>query len=146
MKFVTALIYFVVMASAMAQNKMAPIPSVIIIYSTNQPGAITLILPEADSKRQDFEKQRSEYINLKLTCVSAKSVTTKREGEKVSLVVRSATVYGHAVMDGKYGDDQILQKMTTDELTWNLDKLSLVQVNGEIFNADSFAQKFKAIP
>ena len=130
----------------MAQNRMAPIPSVIIIYTTNQSAPITIILPSADSMKQDFEKQRSEFVNLKLTCMSAKSVTMKREGDKVSLIVHSATAYGSVVVDGKYGSSQILRKITTEQFTEYLDKLSLVQVNGEILSADKFAQKFKTIP
>jgi hypothetical protein len=146
MQLLIALIYFIAITGAMAQSRMTPIPSVIIIYTTNQSASITVILPQADSMKQDFDKQRSEFVNLKLTCMSAKSVTTKLEGEKVSLVVHSATVYGPAVVDGKYGSSQTLRKMTIEQITWDLDKLSAVQVNGEILNTDGFAQKFKTIP
>ena len=96
--------------------------------------------------KQDFEKQRSEFVNLKLTCMSAKSVTMKREGGYVVLIVHNATVYTPSVADGNYGSDQKLQRMTTEKLSLNLDNASFVQVNDEILSADMFVQKFKAIP
>jgi len=146
MKLLTTLIYIVAITGAMAQSRMAPIPSAIIICTTNQSAPITLILPKADSMKQDFEKQRSEFVNLKLTCMSAKSVTTKREGGCVLLIVHSATVYMPSVANGNYGSDQKLQRMTTEKLSLNLDNDSFVQVNGEILSADRFVQKFKTIP
>jgi hypothetical protein len=146
MKLLTTLIYFVAIAGAMAQSRMAPIPSVIIIYTTNQSAPITLILPKADSMKQDFEQQRSEFVNLKLTCMSANSVMTKREGGYVLLIVHSATGYMPSVANGNYGSDQKLQRMTTEKLSLNLDNDSFVQVNAEILSADRFVQKFKTIP
>ena len=60
--------------------------------------------------------------------------------------VPPTTAYGPSVAAGKYGEEQKLQTVFVEKLTLGLLKSQIVQVNGEILNADRFAQKFKAIP
>ena len=146
MKLFATLIYFATMVSAIAQAKMAPLPSFIIICTTNQSAPVTIILTSAGPWREDYVKQESVITNLHLTCMSAKSVTTKTEKETVLLVIHDATSYGPSVVDGKYGRDQRLQTIMTRELSVSLLKDQLVQVNNEILSADRFAQEFKIIP
>ena len=146
MKLLVTVVYLVAMVAALAQTKMAPIPSVIIICPTNQSAPVTLIHLSADSRRVDYVKQQSAIANLKLTCMSVESVTIKKERETVLLVLRSATVYGPTVAAGNYGSDQKLQRMIVGELSLSLSKDDSVQVNGEILNADRLSRKFKTIP
>jgi hypothetical protein len=146
MKLLVTVTYLMAMVGAVAQTKMAPIPSVIIIFTTNQSATVTVIHTSADSWRVDYVKQKSAITNLNLTCMSVKSLTTKSERETVSLVLHGATVYGPAISAGNYGSDQKLQKMIIGELSLNLGKDDLVQVNDEILNADRFSRKFKTIP
>ncbi len=146
MKPLAAFIYFVSLVGGLAQGRMAPIPSVIIICATNQSAPVTFIRTSADSWSVDYVKQQSTATNLKLTCMSGKSVTAKREQDAVLLVLHGATVYGPAVAEGTYGSDQKLQKATIGELSVRLSQRDLIQVNDEILKADRFVQKFKAIP
>ena len=147
MKMLTSLILFVAIANATAQNKMAPLPLVIIICATNQSAPVTIINISADSWREDYVKQQSVITNLNLTCMSAKSVTSKIEKEIISLIFHDVTSYGHTVVAGKYGEDQRLQTVMAKEWPVILLKTQLVQVNNEIvFDAERFAQKFGTIP
>ena len=146
MKLFTSLILFAAIANATAQNKMAPLPRVIIICATNQSAPVTIIYTSADSWREDYVKQQSVITNLNLTCMSAKSITTKKEKETISLILHDVTSYGHIVVGGKYGEDQRLQTMTAKEWSVSLLKTQLVQVNNEILSAERFAQKFGTIP
>ncbi len=146
MKLLASLIYFMALAGAIAQGKMAPRLSFIIICTTNQSAPVTIIQTAADSWKEDDIKQQSVITNLYLTCMSAKSVTTKSEKETVSLVLHDVTLYGPAIIEGKYGEDQRLQTMMVKDLSVSLLKTELVQINNEIFSAERFAQKFKDIP
>ncbi len=146
MKFSTAFIYFVAVAGAIAQGKRAPLPSLIIIYGTNQSAPITIVHTSEDSLREDFVKQQSVVTNLNLTCMSAKSLTSTKGKDVVLVVLHDATSYGPSVVSGKYGAEQKLQTMRVEELTVGIGNTQLVQVNGLILTADRFAQRFKFIP
>jgi hypothetical protein len=146
MKFFTALIYFVMLTGAIAQSRIAPLPSFIIIYGSNQPGSVVITHISAASWKEDFVKQQSVITNLSLTCISAKSLAATRTKEGILLVLHDATRYGPGVVDGKYGGDQKLQTIAASELSISLRKTQLLQVNDEIINADELALKFKTIP
>ena len=53
---------------------------------------------------------------------------------------------GLTFVNGSYIEDQKSQKMMVEELSINLEKTELIQVNNEILSAYRFAQKFKKIP
>ena len=134
------------MVGAIAQQKRAPLPSIVIISGTNQFAPITIIRTSAASFKEDYVNQQSVITNLDLTSMSAKSVTSTRGKDGVTLVLHDVTIYGPTVVDGKYGEDQKLQTMMVTELSVGLLKSQMVQVNGVILSADRFAQRFKTIP
>jgi diacylglycerol kinase family enzyme len=146
MKPIIAVIYFATMVSAIAQTNMAPLPNVIIIYSTNQFAPVTVIQTDELSLHENYKTQQSVISNLQVTCMSAKSITITPEGEKVLVVLHGVTMYLPKVAYGGYGKDQKLQTAVAEELTLTLIQGMRIQVNGEILPTISFSNKFKAIP
>jgi len=83
--------------------------------------------------------------NLKLTCMSAKSVTAKIEQKNVLLLLHGVTVYLPTVVEGKDGGEQKLQSLTVGEFSLSLRNDEIVQVNDEVLRADKIIQKIKGI-
>jgi hypothetical protein len=146
MRLFATIVYFLATVGTIAQHKWAPLPAVIIICGTNLSAPVTIIHTSPGSWREDYVKQQSVITNLDLTCMSARSVTSTRQKDGVTLVLRGVTVYGPTIVTGGNGQDQWLQTMTVGELAISLLKTQKIQVNGEILSADRFAQRFKAIP
>ena len=146
MKPLIAIFCLVAAFTAGAQGKMAPIPSVIIIYGTNASARVTVLHTSSQGFKEDYDKQRSVVTNLALTCMSVNSVAIKGEQKDVRLVLHGVVVYGPQVVAGSYGKDQKLQEMRCGVTAIDLLPEEEVQVNGEILSAHSLAGKYQTIP
>ena len=147
MRIFTLFLYLVGVAGALAQNRMAPLPLLIILYGTGTNSSpVTVIVTHAQGRTENYSKQQSVVTNLSLTCMSVDSVEIKKERLVVSLAVKNVVTYGPGVTDGKYGRDQKLQKAVFQEMSLDVPLSETVQVNGEIFPAARLAEKFGKIP
>jgi hypothetical protein len=142
MKLLIIAIYHTALIGAVAQTGLRP--QLIIIYTTNQFAPITVIHPSLDS--WGYARPQSVITNLDLTCMTTKSVTTKIDGQSVSVVLHDTMVYGPSVRPAKYRGDQKVQRMFVTELSIGLLEDAKMQVNDEILTAERFSQKFKSIP
>ena len=103
MKVFLTLLSLLAVCTAVAQTKVPPIPVLIILYETNSPGPITLVHPIASSWSEDSNHQ-TVFTNLTLTCMTVKSLATKRDGDGVLLFLRDGTRYEPAPSGGNYAN------------------------------------------
>ena len=119
--------------TAIAQNKVAPLPSLVLIMGAHTVAPITVV-------------QTSRGTNFTLTCMTAKSAEISNQQDHVIVSLRDVLAYMPQIIGGNHETGQNLQTVTVGELSFSVNRRELIQINGQIFSAGSIPSTLRRLP